>query len=202
VKTIIIDGPVGPLEAGFEQPERAAPGSPAALLAHPHPQMGGTMHNDVLDTAARVLLDHGIACLRFNFRGAGGSDGRFDNGDGERDDLRAALAWLRDQTSGPLSFVGYSFGSWVGWRVIAEDAPALERVWLIAPPVAMLDYPDARADAALDVFAGTADEYLDLSAIDAWAARNDATVHRVADANHFFVARWDQLGDAMNASLR
>ncbi len=193
--SLFIDGPAGLLEAQLEAAAEAD--APAALLAHPHPQMGGTMNDAVLDTAAAVLRECGSACLRFNFRGAGRSAGTFDNGNGERDDLRAALAWLREQTGGPLSFVGYSFGSWVGWNVIAADAPALARVALIAPPIGMLDYPDASTEAQVDIYAGTADDYVKLDAVKAWAERNGAKVHPISGADHFFGGHWDNLAAAM-----
>ena len=194
--TIFIEGPAGPLEASFEGGNGAA-----AVLAHPHPQMGGTMHDAVLDTAARQLLERDIACLRFNFRGAGASAGQYDNGDGERDDLRAALQWLTAQAEGPLTFVGYSFGSWVGTRVIEEDAADLAHVMLIAPPIGMMSYPDLATSAQIDVFAGTADQYVDLDAARTWADRNGATVHSIEGADHFFGGHWDALGAAIAGAL-
>lgn len=196
-----IDGPSGPLQAEFTAPEQPAENRPAALLAHPHPQMGGNMHDLVLDTAARVLLDHGIACLRFNFRGAGASAGSFDNGDGERDDLRAALDWLGRETNRALSLAGYSFGSWVGWRVIHEDQLNLERIMLIAPPVAMLDYPDGAISGRLDAFAGTADGYVDGDALTAWTQRNAATHHTIEGADHFFGGHYEQLAQAIESTF-
>ena len=89
--------------------EMLTPGTAVALLAHPHPQMGGTMRDAVLDTVADALLERGICCLRFNFRGAGASAGTFDGGDGECDDLAAVLRWLADETSAPVWLAGYSF---------------------------------------------------------------------------------------------
>lgn len=217
MKTFTIDGPGGSLEARLEAPD--APIAATAVLAHPHPQMGGTMDDAVLDAAARALVDRRIACLRFNFRGAGGSAGSFDGGDGERDDLRAALAWLREAEGVPDRYwlVGYSFGSWVGWRVAVEDALALDRIILIAPPMGMLDYPDgglaarhaARFAASpdplpaprIDVFAGTADAYVDLKAVRDWAERNAAHLHALDGANHFFTGQWDMLCQAIGAAL-
>ena len=89
---------------------------PAAVICHPHPLGGGSMHNGVVVTIARALASRGVVALRFNFRGVGASQGVHDNGRGERDDVAAALDWLRAQPAvdpGRVSLVGYSFGACV-----------------------------------------------------------------------------------------
>lgn len=90
---------------------------PAAVVCHPHPQGGGTMHNGVVTAIAHALATRGIYALRFNFRGVGRSGGQFDDGRGEQADVAGALDWLLAQPEmdpGRLSLVGYSFGAWVG----------------------------------------------------------------------------------------
>jgi uncharacterized protein len=84
-----------------------------AVITHPHPLYGGDMANYVVEAAVRVLQNSGLATLRFNFRGVGASHGRYENGLGEREDVRAALAWLRDQGVSRTHLYGYSFGAWV-----------------------------------------------------------------------------------------
>src|SRR5512140_384428 len=106
IKSLFIDGPTGRLEALLNAGDRSA--THAALVAHPHPLFGGTMHNKVVYHAAKALNDFGFPVLRFNFRGAGVSEGEHDDGRGEIDDVRAALAWLRDQYNLPLIFAGFS----------------------------------------------------------------------------------------------
>lgn len=133
-----IPGPAGPLEALFRRADREpAPGVVrAAVVCHPHPAQGGTLHNKVVYAAARGLLGAGVAVLRFNFRGVGLSAGKYDEGRGERDDIRAALDWLAAQFPGePLLLAGFSFGAWHGIAV-AEHDPRVACVIGIGLPVA------------------------------------------------------------------
>ncbi len=106
-----IDGPAGTLEALLEEPEDAEP-TEACLVCHPHPLFGGTMHNKVVYRIARGMRKAGAVVLRFNFRGAGRSEGVHDQGAGEVEDARAALGFLRARYPGlPYSMAGFSFGS-------------------------------------------------------------------------------------------
>lgn len=106
----------------------------AALVCHPHPLFGGTMHNKVVYQAAKALHHLGVPVLRFNFRGAGLSEGEHDKGRGEQDDVRAALDYLAAQFSGkPILLAGFSFGSWVGLRVGCEDSRVTKLIGLGIP---------------------------------------------------------------------
>lgn len=130
-------GPAGRLEAVLKLPA----GAPrlAAVLAHPHPLFGGTMHNKVVFAAARRLEAHGAAVLRFNFRGVGTSEGAHDQGRGERLDLIAALDELRRRFPGlPLLAGGYSFGCFVALSAGAEGHADL--LLGLAPPVGHYDF--------------------------------------------------------------
>jgi alpha/beta superfamily hydrolase len=108
---------VGRLEAILEEPDDAAPRE-VALLCHPHPQHGGTMHNKVVYRIARGLRRSGSVVLRFNYRGVHLSDGTYDDGEGELDDARACLAYLRDRYPDlPYTLAGFSFGSRIVLRM-------------------------------------------------------------------------------------
>ena len=112
-------GPVGRLEAILNT---GAPDAPfAALIAHPHPLFGGTMHNKVVYNTMKAFSHFGLPVLRFNFRGAGLSEGTHDEGRGEIDDVRAALDYLVRLTGLPVIFAGFSFGSHVGLRACCGD---------------------------------------------------------------------------------
>ncbi len=111
IESLLINGPVGKLEAVLEAPETGAPRE-AALVCHPHPLYGGTMHNKVVYRIARALRRNGAAVLRFNFRGVGSSEGSHGHGVGEVEDARACLSWLRARYPElPYTLAGFSFGS-------------------------------------------------------------------------------------------
>lgn len=113
-------GPAGRLEAVLNTGSASAPY--AALVCHPHPKGGGTMHNKVVYHAMKLFTSFGLPALRFNFRGVGLSEGRFDDGRGEQDDVRAALDWMEVNLRLPILFCGFSFGSYVGLRACCGDA--------------------------------------------------------------------------------
>ena len=120
IESFFIDGPAGKLEALLEEPEHDEPRE-AALVCHPHPQHGGTMHNKVVYRMARGLRHTGAVVLRFNYRGVNLSEGAYDNGDGETDDARAALGVLRERYPNlPFTIAGFSFGSRIALRLACE----------------------------------------------------------------------------------
>lgn len=112
--------PAGRLEAILNTGRDDAPY--AALVTHPHPLGGGTMHNKVVYHAMKAFSHFGLPVLRFNFRGTGLSEGSHDQGIGEQDDVRQALQWLDTRFARPILFAGFSFGSNVGMRVCCTDA--------------------------------------------------------------------------------
>jgi alpha/beta superfamily hydrolase len=112
-------GPDGKLEAVLNTGRPDAPY--AALVCHPYPPAGGTLHNKVVYNAMKVFSSLGLPVLRFNFRGTGLSEGTFDNGHGEQNDVRAALSWLEHNFKLPILFAGFSFGSHVGLRACCGD---------------------------------------------------------------------------------
>jgi len=130
-------GPAGRLEAILKLPDGAL--RMTAVVAHPHPLYGGTMHNKVVYAAARRLEAHGAAVLRFNFRGAGASEGAHDQGRGERLDMAAAIAEMRRRLPGlPLLAAGYSFGCYVALAAGADGRA--DRLLALAPPVGHYDF--------------------------------------------------------------
>jgi alpha/beta superfamily hydrolase len=119
IRSLFIDGPAGRLEALLNSGSDNA--SHAALICHPHPSYGGTMHNKVVFHAMKALNSFGFPALRFNFRGTGLSQGEHDHGVGEVDDVRAALDWLDHEFHLPLIFAGFSFGAAIGLRAACPD---------------------------------------------------------------------------------
>jgi uncharacterized protein len=132
-RNVMIDGPVGRLEALLWAPADVTPPM-AAVVCHPHPLFGGTMHNKVVYHVAKTLHRYGLAVLRFNFRGVGLSEGAYDQGRGETADVRAALDYLGTEFPGtPILAAGFSFGAAVGLRVGCEDSRVSEMIGLGFP---------------------------------------------------------------------
>ena len=131
IKSFFLKGPAGRLEALLNQ--GAPDATHAALVCHPHPLYGGTMHNKVVYHAMKALSGFGFPVLRFNFRGAGLSDGEHDKGQGEQADARAALDWLDSEFHLPIIFCGFSFGAATGLRVACADKRVVGLISLGTP---------------------------------------------------------------------
>jgi uncharacterized protein len=132
IRSFFIHGPAGRLEALLNA---GAPGAThAALVCHPHPLGGGTMHNKVVFHVMKALNSFGFPVLRFNFRGAGLSAGRHDEGHGEIADVEAALTWLKREFALPIIFAGFSFGAAAGLRAACPD-PDVKALISIGTPV-------------------------------------------------------------------
>ena len=141
IKSFFLDGPAGRLEALLNLGADNA--SHAALVCHPHPVYGGTLHNKVVFHTMKALHSFGFPVLRFNFRGAGLSEGEHAHGEGELDDVRAALDWLEHEYRQPILFAGFSFGAAVGLRAACPD-PRVPAIISLGTPVAPID--DRRYD--------------------------------------------------------
>ena len=186
--TLRLDGPAGALEVAVDPPE-GAPVPVVAIVCHPLPTEGGTMHNKVVTMAARSLRECGVATVRFNFRGTGASEGTFDHGNGETDDLKAVAAWVRAQRpDAALWLAGFSFGSYVALRAAPVLQPAL--MLSIAPPVGRSwDFADVTPpNCPWIVVQGDADEIVDPQAVYAWIATlaEPPELVRMPDTSHFF----------------
>jgi uncharacterized protein len=132
-RKLFLDGPAGRLESLLWTTATKTP-TLAAVVCHPHPLFAGTMHNKVVYQAAKALHLRGIPVLRFNFRGAGLSEGTHDKGRGEAEDVRTALNFMETEYPGSdLLLAGFSFGSWVGLRVGCGDARVTDLIGLGIP---------------------------------------------------------------------
>jgi uncharacterized protein len=183
-----IAGPAGVLELAFNMPETAPRG--IALVAHPHPLQGGTLDNKVAQTLAKTFAALGYASVRFNFRGAGKSEGSFDEGIGETDDALATLAYARAEFGPlPVALAGFSFGSYVQTRV-AHRVTA-ERMVLIGPAVNR--FPVEKVPDATIVIHGEEDDVVPLADVFAWARPQQLPVIVFPGCGHFFHGRLPQL---------
>ncbi len=196
-----LTGPAGPLEALLNT------GSPnaefAALVCHPHPLGGGTMHNKVVYHAMKALGSFGFPVLRFNFRGTGLSAGVHDNGRGERDDVRAALDWLDREFHLPILFAGFSFGANVGLRACCGDECVKGLIALGIPVHAEgrdYHYEFLSACGAPKLFvSGDRDQYGSIAKVEevVKSAPPPAELVWIADADHFFVGKLPEMQAAV-----
>jgi len=203
-----IPGPAGRLECLVEEPGDPTNVRAAVVFGHPHPQYGGTMHTKVVYQAAKAFARIGCAVLRFNFRGAGRSDGTFTDGPGEMDDFRAGLDFMRGRYPQARMWAGgMSFGSWIGMNVGAGDARVTTLVG-IAMPVGHGDWEAVRRSAKpkffihgerdeicplkeIREFYARAEEPKELAVIDAADHLFDGKVSEVADAIEDLLGDWD-----------
>jgi alpha/beta superfamily hydrolase len=200
-ETLDIAGPAGRLEAILMSPE----GEPraAAVLCHAHPLHGGVMHFKVLFRAAKALQAHGVAVLRFNFRGVGRSEGVHDEGRGEQDDARAALEEIARRLPGlPIVLGGFSFGSVVAVRVGCGE-PRVKAMLVMGFPARMLaDTAFLAACRQPRLFVqGARDEFADEARIRALVEPlpEPKTLVVVPDSDHFFTGRLDDMQSAVDA---
>ena len=198
-------GPDGRLEALLNQGRPDAPY--AAMVCHPHPLFGGTMHNKVVYHAMKAFQAYGLPVLRFNFRGAGLSEGTHDNGHGEVGDVRAALDWLEQEYHLPVLFAGFSFGSNVGLRACCGDERVKGMVALGLPVQAGgrdYHYSFLSACAGPKLFiSGNNDEFGPQAAVEAAVAgaAPTATLVMIPGADHFFAGKLEQMQQALTAWL-
>lgn len=186
---LTIEGPAGPLEILCNVPD--APLAGIALVAHPHPQQGGTLDNKVVQTLAKTFFTLGYAAVRFNFRGVGSSAGTFDDGIGETDDALAVLAHAKATLGDalPVVLAGFSFGSFVQTRVAKAMQP--QRLVLIGPAVRRFAVEDVPADTI--VVHGEEDDVVPLADVLAWARPLELPVVVFPGCGHFFHGRLPQL---------
>lgn len=198
-----IPGPAGPLEARLDVPENAP--RAVAVLAHPHPQLGGTMLTRAVHEAAKALSGIGVATLRFNFRGVGSSAGAFDDGAGEQEDFRAALDFAAARFPGlPIWAAGMSFGSWVALTVGAAD-PRVSLLLAIATPANHYTYEGLRASNRPTFFIhGEEDEVTPLRFVRKLYGEIDEPKELVLieGADHVFDGRASEVGEAIAELLR
>lgn len=206
-------GPAGPLESLLDEPERLdrtdAPKA-AVVFAHPHPQFGGTMHTKAVYRGAKGLARIGCAVLRFNFRGVGRSAGAFDEGDGEKDDFKAALDYMAARyPRSPLWAAGFSFGAWVALEVGALDARVSTLIG-VAPPVATsisghnYTFENTLASTKPKFFVqGEADEICPIEGMWAFYGKLEEPKELVVidAADHLFEGRAEEVGEALEDLL-
>ena len=179
------------------------PGDHAVLISHPHPLYGGTMHNDVVKTVAHAYHAMGFGTLRFNFRGVEGSEGHYDKGIGEQEDVKGGLEYLRNLGKRDIHLAGYSFGAWVIAAGIEKYVPA-SRVILISPPVNLMSFDALNGHDRVDlVIVGEHDSLADAekirSLLPLW--NRNARLGMIPGTDHFFSGKREALESAIRDYL-
>lgn len=189
----LIQGAAGKLQCALDLPDPDSFGDlrGMALVAHPHPLYGGTMDNKVAQTLARTFTALGYVAVRMNFRGVGQSEGSFDEGIGETDDMELLLTTMRQRYPDlPLALAGFSFGSFVQARLqqrLQEKLIAVQRMVLVGAAAGKWDMPTIPANTVL--IHGELDDTIPLSAVLDWLRPQDIPVTVIPGADHFFHRR-------------
>jgi alpha/beta superfamily hydrolase len=201
---LVLPASAGAIEAITSVPEAKCVRQGTAIICHPHPLQGGSMHNKVVTMIERSVRELGLATVIFNFRGVGASQGAFDEGRGESEDVLAIAEWIeRVRPNDALWLAGFSFGSYVAARA-APQLPVRQMI-SVAPPIGRWDF-NVLASPLCPwlVIQGEADEVVDPEAVYAWVAAQPEppTLVRMPDTSHFFHRRLMDLRGAIKNGVR
>ena len=179
------------------------PGDKGVVITHPHPLYGGSMHNNVVESLVQAYQQAGYTTLRFNFRGVGGSQGEYDNGQGEQEDVNAAVHYLAEQGKNVVDLAGYSFGAWVN-ALARPEKDTVHRMVMVSPPVAFLDFGPPQSIPQLKlVVAGSRDEIappgLIRTILPTW--NSSAQLEIIEGADHFYGAHTGKLESILTHHL-
>jgi len=196
---VIFNGPDGRLEGRYHHGK--APNAPIALLLHPQPQHGGTMNNKVVYAMYHSFVRRGFSVLRFNFRGVGRSQGKFDNGQGELSDAASALDWMQSYNANAANcwVGGFSFGAWIGMQLLMRR-PEIDGFVSVAPPANVYDFTFlAPCPSSGLILHGTGDELVPEPSVaklaTKLASQKNITVNyqTIPEANHSFSTKLDEM---------
>lgn len=197
-----VPGPVGSLEVAIDRPPDQPVGT--AVIAHPHPLHGGAMNNKVVQTLARAFVLSGWTAVRFNFRGVAGSEGTYDEGRGELDDLLAVVGGLA--SDGPLGLAGFSFGAFVTSHAVARlhGEREIRHVVLVGTASSRFDVAPIPQPLHLvtQVLHGEHDDTVPLAAVMDWARPQNLPVLVIPGGGHFFHGQLPLLRDLVVRHLR
>jgi len=171
-----------------------AEGDAGVVITHPHPQYGGSMQNNVVESLVKSYKKAGYTTLRFNFRGMGKSEGHYDEGVGEQADVRGAVAYLKDLDMTSVDLAGYSFGAWVNAQTIG-DLNDVARMIMVSPPVNFMDFSFLQYTPGIQlIIAGSRDDIAPPDMIQKMLPQwnKDSAFHIIQGADHFY---WGETGE-------
>lgn len=199
IASTLIAGAVGNIEILISLPKDLNETSPITVISHPHPLYGGSMTNKVVHILAKSFSELSAITVRFNFRGVGKSEGEYDHGVGEAEDLKILASELRNwRPQSNIWLAGFSFGAYVATRAQAEIKP--EKLLLVAPPVSMYPFDDlAEINIPWVVIQGGQDEVIEASAVRNWVSErlNQPKLIWMDDATHFFHGKLNDVKESL-----
>ena len=186
--SLLLRGPAGDIETLITRPEMVTESTPIVVISHPHPLYGGSMTNKVVHILAKSFSEMNAITLRFNFRGVGKSQGSYDEGVGEAEDVQYLVEQLKQwRPQAPIWLAGFSFGAYVATR--AQAVIHAEKLVLVAPPVSMYPFAELKEiDVPWVVVQGGEDEVIDAGAVKDWVINRTCPPQLIwmDDAGHFF----------------
>jgi hypothetical protein len=164
------------------------------IICHPHPLMGGSMQNNVMEAIQEAFAAENFTTLRFNFRGVGRSTGIYDEGKGEMEDILSAREYLINNRMSSIFFAGYSFGSWVGSKVIERHNNIFTDSVFISPPNNYFDFDWAKLNDNIGlIICGDQDQFCDPEAIKKQIKEIQARLEMISGADHFYLGKEKEL---------
>lgn len=199
-KSVIFESGTLKLEGLLDRVE----GDAGVVITHPHPQYGGTMHNDVVESLVKAYGKAGYTTLRFNFRGMGRSEGHYGEGVGEQVDVLGAVAYLKNLGLSAIDLAGYSFGAWVNARAIG-DLNDVHRMIMVSPPVNSMDFSFLKFSPKIQlIITGSRDDIAPPDMIrkmlPGW--NKDSDLHIIQGADHFYRDETDEIEGIVADFLR
>lgn len=164
-------------------------GERGVVVSHPHPLMGGAMSNNVVDALVSGFFNKGFSTLRFNFRGVGRSEGAYDDGNAEQDDLMGAVSYLAEQGKKDITLAGYSFGAWITAKVVKRHN-IFSEVILVSPPIDFLDFDFAGLEGRIGlIVSGDYDQFSSTGRLKSISGEVGCRFDIVRGADHFYFGR-------------
>lgn len=181
-----------------------SPREEAVIVTHPHPLYGGDMHNNVVESIVEAYQQEGYTTLRFNFRGVGQSEGRYDDGTGEQEDVRAALGCLLDAGKTSIDLAGYSFGAWVNALGI-KALDQVRRMIMISPPVNFMDFSFLEYSPKIRLVIGASGDDIGppvmiKKMLPTW--NPEAELHIIKGADHFYWGKAGEIKEIISSFLK
>jgi len=173
-------------------------GENAVVICHPHPLMGGSMHNNVVEAMRDAFALHNFTTLRFNFRGVGASTGKYDEGRGEQTDILSAHEFLKKRGAGKIFLAGYSFGAWVGASVLEKDDHLFAGTVLISPPFNYFNFSLHNLKNKIDLLVcGDHDQFCDAAVLRKQAKEINSVIEIINETDHFYSGKEKSLIDIL-----